>query len=138
MLKFIIPVRPRTKKNHGQLITLKNGRQMMLPSKSYKEFEKEVLKFIKEHPELRVKIDKPVNLECHFYKDKNYKSDLVGYLQAIQDALVKAEVLEDDNTNIVATTDGSFVELDRQNPRVEITIKFYGEDIIECNTLAVS
>ena len=127
MIRFTIPVRPRTKKNHGQLVTLKNGRQMMLPSKSYKEFEKEVLNFIKAHPELKLHIDEPINLECHFYKDKNYKSDLVGYLQAIQDALVKAEVLVDDNTNIVATTDGSFVELDRNNPRVVVRITYYSE-----------
>lgn len=122
MLQIILPIKPRTKKNHGQLITLKNGRQMMLPSKSYQEFEKEVLKFVKLHPELKLKINTPINLECHFYKDKNYKSDLTGYLQAMQDALVKAEVLADDNTNIVYSVNFSFVELDQNNPRIEIYI----------------
>lgn len=123
-IEFIIPVKPRTKKNHSQLVTLKTGRQMLLPSKTYKEFEKEVCNWIKKYPELKLKIDKPINLMCVFYKDKNYKSDLVGYLQAIQDALVKAEVLADDNTNIVATVNGSEVWLDRENPRIEICITF--------------
>lgn len=123
-LLFILPVKPRTKKNHSQLVTLKTGRQMLLPSKTYKEFEKEVLAYVKKHPELKLKINEPINLECHFYKDKNYKSDLVGYLQAIQDALVKAEVLEDDNHTIVESTDGSRVYLDRQNPRIEVFIAF--------------
>ena len=95
---------------------------MLLPSKTYKKFEKEVCNWFKQHPEYKLKINKPINLECYFYKDKNYKSDLVGYLQAIQDALVKAEVLEDDNHNIVVSTDGSRVYLDRENPRIEVFI----------------
>ena len=127
VLKFTIPVKPRTKKNHSQLVTLKTGRQMLLPSKTYKEFEKEVVNFIKKHPELKLNIDEMINLECHFYKDKNYKSDLVGYLQAIQDALVKAEVLKDDNHTIVTSTDGSRVHLDRAEPRIEVYITFLNE-----------
>lgn len=124
-IAFTLPVKPRTKKNHSQLVTLKTGRQMLLPSKTYKEFEKEVVNYIKKHPQLQLCIDEPINLECHFYKDKNYRSDLVGYLQAVQDALVKAGVLKDDNTNIVVTTNGSKVFLDREEPRIEVFISFY-------------
>lgn len=124
-IAFTLPVKPRTKKNHSQLVTLKTGRQMLLPSKTYKEFEKEVVNYIKKYPQLQLCIDKPINLQCHFYKDKNYRSDLVGYLQAVQDALVKAGVLKDDNTNIVVTTNGSEVFLDREEPRIEVFISFY-------------
>ena len=124
MLEFTIPVAPRTKKNHPQLVTLKTGRTMMLPSKQYRGFEKEVVKFVNnEFPNIEP-IDKPINLCCKFYKDKDYKSDLLGYLQAIQDALVKAKLLLDDNHKIVKTTDGSEVFLDRNNPRVEVSITF--------------
>lgn len=122
---YSFPVAPRTKKNHGQLVTLKNGRQIMLPSKSYVAFEKAILKYIKEHTEIDFStINEPINLCCHFYKDKDYKADLAGYIQAIQDALVKAKVLADDNHKIVVSTDGSYVSLDRQNPRVEVNITF--------------
>lgn len=124
MLEFTIQVAPRTKKNHGQQVTLKTGRTIMLPSKQYKKFEKEVVKFVNnEFPNIEP-IDKPINLCCKFYKDKDYKSDLLGYLQAIQDALVKAKLLLDDNHKIVKTTDGSEVFLDRNNPRVEVSITF--------------
>ena len=124
MLEFTIPVAARTKKNHGQIVTLKTGRTMMLPSKQYREFEKEVVNFInKEFPNIEP-IDKPINLCCTFYKDKDYKADLMGYMQAIQDALVKAKLLLDDNHKIVASTDGSKVLLDRKNPRVEVSITF--------------
>lgn len=128
VIKFTLPIKPRTKKNHSQLVTLKTGRQMLLPAKAYKEFEKEVVKYCNKELKHIQQINEPINLECHFYKDKNYKSDLVGYLQAVQDALVKAGILYDDNTKIVRTTDGSRVEVDRENPRIEVFITFYGED----------
>jgi hypothetical protein len=41
--------------------------------------------------------------------------------------LVDAQVIKDDNSSIVASHDGSRVEYDRDNPRVEITITAKGE-----------
>ncbi len=127
MLQFTIPVKPRTKKNHSSIVTLKNGRTLLLPSKPYKEFEKSVCQFIKGYFKVLNPIDRPCNLKCVFYKDKNYKSDLMGYLQAIADALVKAGLLVDDNSNIIVSTDGSKVLLDRERPRIEVEISFIGE-----------
>lgn len=121
-MEFVLNVKPRTKKNHSQIVTLKNGRTLMLPSKQYKEFEKEVVNQVENLFGNLLPIDFKCNLKCVFYKDKNYKSDLTGYLQAIQDALVKAKLLLDDNTDIVYSTNGSRVELDRNNPRIEIEI----------------
>lgn len=126
-MKFTIPIKPRTKKNHAQLVTLKTGRQVLLPSKSYKEFEKEVVEWVENNFRNLQPINSSINLCCHFYKDKSFRSDLVGYLQAIQDALVKAGLLEDDNHEIVTTTDGSQVFLDKQNPRIEVEITFRKE-----------
>ncbi|MCD7779631.1 MAG: RusA family crossover junction endodeoxyribonuclease [Candidatus Gastranaerophilales bacterium] len=134
IFNFTIPVKPRTKKNHSQLVTLKNGRQMLLPSKPYKEFEKAVCEWFKKGAKyfmVSFPIQTPVNLKCHFYKDKNYKSDLAGYLQAIQDSLVKAGFLDDDNSKIVVSTDGSRVLLDRENPRIEVEVTFLeGENYV--------
>ena len=123
-IEFTLKVKPRTKKNHGQLVTLKTGRQIMLPSKAYKEFEKESLMQLKTMtiPYTKNPIDYPVNLKCIFYKDRDYKADLAGYLQAIQDMLVKAEIIKDDNHKIIASTDGSRVKLDKENPRIEVDI----------------
>lgn len=121
-MEFTLPVKPRTKKNSSSFVTLRTGRTILLPSKAYREFEKEVVTNIEGMFGNLEPIDKPINLCCVFYKEKNYKSDLVGYLQAIQDALVKAKFLLDDNSNIVASTDGSRIELDRTNPRIEVKI----------------
>lgn len=122
-IKFTIPVKCRTKKNHGQIIHTKTGKHTILPSPQYKEFEKEVIKYVTAEFGNIEPIDFKCNLKCIFYKDINYKSDLVGYLQAIQDALVKAGLLKDDNTNIVTTVNGSEVRHDKDNPRIEVEIE---------------
>lgn len=123
MLSFTIPVKPRTKKNHNQLVTLKTGRQMMLPSKQYQQFEKEVKSFILANFGNIEPIEDPINLKCIFYKEQDRRADLCGYLQAIQDALVKSGLLKDDNAKIVKSVDGSRVDLDRENPRIEVCIR---------------
>ena len=45
--------------------------------------------------------------------------DLANLIEATTDILVKAHVLEDDNSRIVAAHDGSRVDYDKKNPRAE-------------------
>lgn len=52
-----------------------------------------------------------------------HRVDLVNLLEATCDVLVKADVLEDDNSKIVASHDGSRVLYDKANPRAEIYIE---------------
>ena len=49
--------------------------------------------------------------------------DLNNLLEATTDMLVHYGVLEDDNSNIVYSHDGSRVYVDRDNPRTEIYIE---------------
>lgn len=49
--------------------------------------------------------------------------DLSNLIEAVDDILVKAGVLEDDNYKIVQSHDGSRVLHDKENPRTEITIE---------------
>lgn len=119
MFEITIPVTPRTKKNHGRIVMF-GKYPKLLPSSQYVEFEKKILDFLKD--KTFMPIEYPINLKCIFYKDKDFRADLCGYLQAIMDALVKAEFIKDDNHKIVVSTDGSRVKLDRKNPRIEITI----------------
>lgn len=127
MLKFTLGVAPRTKKNSQSFVTLKNGRTILLPSKPYKEFEKQVIQAVSSLFGNLETIDEPINLKCIFYKDAKRKSDLVGYEQAICDALVKAGLIADDNHDIVASMDGSRVYYDKNYPRIEVEITKYGE-----------
>ncbi len=111
---------PVSKKNHGQIITnQKTGRPMLLPSPQYRKYEADALKQLHKPAE-------PVTCACNaryrYYMPTARKCDLVNLIQATNDILVKGGVIEDDNYTIVASHDGSGVWVDKQNPRVEITI----------------
>lgn len=121
---FTIPITPRTKKNHSQVITV-NGRTMVLPSKQYAQFEKDCGAYI--HCKNR-NIDSPVNIKCVYYMDTRRKVDLINLLGATMDILVHYGVIADDNSKIVVSHDGSFVSYDKENPRTEIEIKSIGGD----------
>ena len=117
-MQIIILGNPITKKNHGNIVMLK-GRPIMLPSKPYQEYEKKAKQFM---PRLDKPIDYPVILKCNYYMETRRKCDLVNLLQATSDILVKYGVLLDDNYTIISNYDGSSVEYDKENPRVEINI----------------
>lgn len=74
---------------------------MIIPSKLYLEFEKECLKQIPR--QYRINIDYPVNIKAIFYKESKRRIDLTNLLEALDDMLVKAEVIADDNRDIVAS-----------------------------------
>lgn len=118
---FTIPIAPVTKKNHSRIVMC-GKYPKLLPSEAYKRYEKEAMPLLKINFGACGTIDYPVNLKCVFYLDKRRKGDLAGYLQAVQDLLVEAGILADDNRNIVASVDGSAVLYDKENPRTEVTI----------------
>ena len=118
MLKIVIEGNPITKKNHGQIIMAK-GHPIMLPSKPYVEYEKHCKQFM---PSLDKPIDYPINLKCTYYMETKRKCDITNLLQATCDILVKYKVFEDDNYTIVSSVDGTNVQYDKDNPRVEIEI----------------
>lgn len=121
MIEINIPVNPRSKKNSQEIVfNKKTGHRMVIQNKRYTEFEKQCKEYL---PKLEKPIDYPINLQCKFYVCDARKRDIANYLEAIQDVLVKYNVLEDDNYNIIASIDGCSMEIDRENPRVEIIIK---------------
>lgn len=120
-IEFTIPVRPATKKNSGQIIQVK-GRSILIPSKQYKQFEKACLPYLKQVKDTAGVINYPVNVQCIFFTETKRKIDLPNLLNAIDDAMVKSELLIDDNRDIIAAHDGSRVFHDKFNPRIEIII----------------
>lgn len=64
----------------------------------------------------------PYNIECVFYRSDRIHCDLVNLLEAVDDILTRAGIIEDDWWQIVGGHDGSRVKIDKQNPRTEITI----------------
>lgn len=127
MIKFTIPVVPRTKKN-SQEIRYKNckGRRVpfISPSALYKQFEEECCWLIPK--KYKLKIDYPVNVKALYFVKRNGRVDITNLESALMDALVKAEVLADDSAikpAIVVSTDGSRVYYDKDNPRIEVEIE---------------
>lgn len=116
-MNILIPLAPTTKKNSNQIIKAK-GRYMIIPSSAYKKYEKESGKYMpKTEP-----ITDQVNVKCIYYMPTHRRVDLSNLLSCTLDVLVKHRVLDDDNSNIVVSMDGSRVEYDKENPRTEIEI----------------
>jgi Holliday junction resolvase RusA-like endonuclease len=123
-LEFTLYGDPRTKKNSRRHVTVQKPTggeyTMPLPSKQFSAYEKDCLKQITGF--YRRRIATPVNLKAVYHMKTIRTVDLVNLLEGTCDILRDAGVVDDDNRNIIASTDGSRVYLDRKNPRVEITI----------------
>ena len=123
-MHFQIGLAPITKKNSQQIVKA-GTRLLVIPSKQYKQYEKDCAAFIPQIPFSA--IDTPVNIKCLYYMPTRRRVDLVNLQEATLDVLVKYGVIADDNSNIVVSMDGSRVLLDRDNPRTEIDIEFLNE-----------
>ena len=116
-----IPLNPKTKKNHQQIIyNTKTKKPFIMQSNAYKRYEKDAGWFVKWN---KPPINQPVNVKCIFYRDSERRCDLTNLLEAIDDILVKYKVLADDNFKVIYSHDGSRVFVDRDNPRTEIVIE---------------
>lgn len=116
MIKLIIPLPPVTKKNSQRMIQ-RGGRIIPIPSKAYAEYEAAAGWYLKP-----LGIDYPVNIKALYYMPTKRRVDKTNLESALCDVLVKHGVIVDDNSRIVAATDGSRVLYDKQHPRTEIEI----------------
>lgn len=131
--KFVILGTPRVKKNNQAVVLARSRSGAVYPrkvdTKAYKAWRKIALPQInRQKPTFE--IDYPINLSCRFYMDTKAKVDLSALYEGIQDELVNTNVLTDDNYTIVASHDGSGVYVDRENPRMEITITAKDPEVI--------
>lgn len=123
-MRIVIPGAPITKKNSQQiLVNKKTGRPFISPSKQYKEYKKNCAEYLGGYT---APIRHAVNVKCVYYMPTRRRCDLCNLLEATHDILVDYGILEDDNNQIIKSVDGSRVEYDKENPRVEIEIdKFF-------------
>ena len=111
---------PRTKKNSARILKAHANRRIVAPSEAFMQYQEKCLWQIKRpyNP-----ITARVNVRCVYYMATRRKVDLANLIEATTDILVKAKVLADDNSQIVAAHDGSRVDYDKKNPRAEIWIE---------------
>ena len=121
---FTVRGNPVTKKNSQSIIQVKrrdgSTRPVPLPSSQYRQYAEDFAWQVPSSAKLAVA--SPVNLQCLYYMATRRRCDLVNLLEATQDILTDVGVLSDDNRDIVASTDGSRVYYDSNDPRVEICI----------------
>lgn len=122
MIRIVIHGEPRTKKNSSRIV--KVGKfSKLIPSKAYCDYEKDFIwqcKLLKAHI---LNIDYKCNIKCVYYMKTKRKVDLTNLLGGTMDCLVSAGVIKDDNCNIAYSHNGSYVDYDKNNPRVEIEIE---------------
>ena len=118
VIKFTIELPPVTKKNSQQIIiNPKSKRPMVIPSKLYRQYEKDAGWFLKP-----LGIDYPINIKALYYMPSRRRVDITNLESALCDVLVKHGVIKDDNCKILVSTDGSRVRYDKEHPRTEIYI----------------
>jgi Holliday junction resolvase RusA-like endonuclease len=135
-LKLIIRLPPVTKKNSPKIIDAGRrcpfcGRGHVsrpLPSRQFARYQEACGWFLGSARDMN--INTPVNIEAHYYLDRDIASDLCNYHAALHDMLVHYRVIADDNRRIVVSTDGSRVHVDRKNPRTEVYIAMQEETIL--------
>ena len=120
-IKYTIKLPPITKKNSQQILTNpKTGRPFIMPSKKFKEYERDAVWFLKPMPPRPIECR--VNIKCLFYLPTRRLTDLTNLLESVDDLLVHAGIIADDHYGIVEAHDGSRCFVDKDNPRTEITI----------------
>ena len=126
-VEFTVPGAPRQKKNSGRIAyfgakcrTCRKGqRPTVLPAQPWQEWADSVVPLLSA---LNFRtITHPVNCRATFFADTKRKVDACNLYEGLADILEAARIVEDDA--LLASWDGSRVELDRENPRVEVVLE---------------
>lgn len=133
MHHYTIPLDPRTKKNHQMIAGSgmrcpycnKPARQFIRQGSAHNDY------IIAAYPHLTPKPPAPIAVPVHikylFYMKTRRKVDILNLQAATDDLLVLADIIQDDNSSIVKSHDGTRVYYDKENPRTEIYIYTYEE-----------
>lgn len=112
-------------KNSKQFVTLKNGKTMLLNSKTVQKYIKESkVDWIKNKTEFLKMIkdkEKPYKIELYFIRDSKRRFDYINAAQIIFDLMQEYDYIEDDDsTNVIPIFKG--FEVDKAKAGVEIRV----------------
>ena len=132
--KYVIPLDPRTKKNHQMIVGTgarcpvckKPARQFIRQGKANTEYAFRAVQYLQPKPE--APITAPVKLVYRLFMKTRRKVDDLNLYAALDDILVTSRILADDNISIIRSRDGSGVFYDRENPRAEVYIYEYEKE----------
>lgn len=122
MIRFTVCGAPRTKKTSNRLVHA-GGRARVLPSKAWTKWTKTAFIGTQYSRDVAFRVtevaDRPYNCRAIFYRDAK-RGDAVGYYQGLADLLEKRGIISNDKW--LVSWDGSRLEIDRDNPRVEVEL----------------
>jgi len=118
VIQFTVFGAPRTKKNSNRLVKAGKMRRI-LPSKAWTQWV-ETARTVRDGHWMVAVPETTYNIRAIFYRDA-LRGDAVGYYQGLADLLEKRGILSDDKW--LVSWDGSRLAIDRENPRVEITLE---------------
>jgi Holliday junction resolvase RusA-like endonuclease len=126
MIRFTIPLTPITKKNSQRILqNRRTGARFIAPSEQYAQYQQSAMWFV---PKRKEPLKGPLTVQCIFYMPTKRRCDLTNHLEAVDDILVAAGMVEDDNYTVIASHDGSRVYVDKDRPRTEVIITEYQEE----------
>ncbi len=134
LYRYTIRLDPRTKKNHQKIagigsrcpVCKKHARQFIRQSTANDKYNFEAVRFL--HPRPDKPLDGPVSVKYHFYMQTRRKVDECNLTAEVDDLLVNAGIISDDNAKVLIHHDGTRVFYDKANPRTEIWIYEYKEE----------
>jgi len=99
----------------------RGNRTFTMASEQYSEWEAEHVAQLKE-AQIPALIP-PYEIVYRIFAPDKRASDITNKLEGINDSLVKAEILTDDNWFQLKKVEAVFMGIDRKNPRIEVEIK---------------
>ena len=134
LAKYVIPLDPRSKKNAHRIsgcgkrcpVCGKYERQFIRNGSTTTEYTFKAVKYLMPRP--AEPINRPVHLVYKLYTQTWHRKDDLNLYEALDDILVTAKVLADDDRKTIRSRDGSRVLYDKDNPRAEIYIYSYSEE----------
>ena len=120
MIRYTIPLSPVTKKNHGAICRTRDGRPFLRPSAAFLRYQAQAGAYL--YPRPIAPLTGPCTVKCLFYMGTRRRVDIGNLISAAHDLLVHYKILEDDNSGVIQSVDGTRVLYDKENPRTEIII----------------
>lgn len=132
--KYVIPLDPRTKKNHQTIagtgpkckVCGKRAKQFIRQGAQNTEYAFKAAQYLFPKPEKP--LEGTVHIVYRLYMQTRRRVDDLNLYASLDDILVHEGILKDDNINVIRDRDGSRVLYDKENPRAEIYIFDYKEE----------
>lgn len=126
-INFDIAGQVPSKKNNKRILkNSRTGNRFIANSEKFNDWHEKALREVclfSKAAKYRNKPRKnPLSIRMSFYNKDNRRHDLDNMVSSVLDLLVDAGYLEDDHCKIVSSMLVVFCGVDRENPRVEVTI----------------